>query len=226
MKKRNVLFLFTTSSLFYVLTCLSTPFSLALRDRSISNQINYINDRMIHGADEDLQDQYPEGYIFANALFALSLIEANDNRNCPIIDRCIDNLISDKAKATFENKYWNQYGAFYNGWVGYTLKKYIDSPIFENSSIPSKTFVGHSKLAYGTERGLKDSCVLIETYSDMIWPGDNFVCLASFDTARYNSLSKCLDSLLIEQKDKDGLYYHFVDNNEPLSRGSSQALIT
>lgn len=225
MKKRHYFFLSIIGCTLYILTCLSPPYSSNFRDRSFSNQVAYINDRLIEGAADDLQDQYPEGYNFANALFALSLIEANDNRYCPIIDRCIDNLISDKAKSTFEFKSWNQYGAFYNGWVGFTLKQYINSPIFENSSIPSKTFVEHSKLTFGIQRALKDSCSLLETYSGLIWPGDNFACMASLDSATIRPLGICLDSTLYKNIDTDGLYYHFINKN-PISRGSSQALIT
>ena len=93
--------------LLYMVLALNTPYSSYLVHRSVQNQIVYLQNKFIQREDLVLQDKYPEGLVFSNALFALSLIEevnndpiANHKLN-PMIDACILRLVCEEATSNF-----------------------------------------------------------------------------------------------------------------------------
>ncbi len=115
----------------------STPFVNFLLNRSIKNQITYLQQEFDNGLGEKLQSRYPEGQLFGNLLFALSLIkysEINNNIDVNIIEKAILRTTNETAKNNFTKDLPLEYGAFYNGWINFTLKKYIKSNIFQRSS--------------------------------------------------------------------------------------------
>ena len=63
----------------YLIITLITPYNLFLQKRSIKNQITYIQSKMELGEDNVIQRRFPEGKIFSNALFALSIINSNED---------------------------------------------------------------------------------------------------------------------------------------------------
>lgn len=114
----------------YVLICFLVPFIRFLHERSIENQINYLQFQFKDNLGEKLQNIYPEGKLFSNLVFALSIIEFSEydkNINAENVENAILRTISKDAAKNFDDGLKLKYGAFYNGWINYTLKKYIEA---------------------------------------------------------------------------------------------------
>jgi len=127
------------SLLIYILLNLFTPFSAFFLKRSINNQIDFIADALSKEQDAVLQKKYPEGMSFSNAIFALAIIDFNGGsesikkNHAQLVDRCINRLLSQNNKANFSKRLKLPYGAFYNGWCNFVLKKYLTSDLFSLS---------------------------------------------------------------------------------------------
>ncbi len=120
----------------YIMLGLLMPFIGFLQRRSIENQINYLHSQFNFNLGEKLQTIYPEGQLFSNIIFALSIIEYSkyDKKiNPENVENAIMRTISKDAVKNFDEGFNIKYGAFYNGWINYTLKKYIDSELFLKS---------------------------------------------------------------------------------------------
>lgn len=213
----------------YLLLTLLTSHSKFLLDRSIGNQINHINTQLINGGDDKLQKRYPEGYIFSNSIFALSLIELHELRlqdsksYAKNVDRCLRRLLSDQGTESFSKNLSLTHGAFYNGWTNYTLKTYVESELFSHSDHKEYFISEHARLSYLTIEYQKDSITLVETYTDAIWPADNLICLLSLPDDQIKLQEKWLQALIENSSNNLDLINH--DNyDRSIARGSSQAL--
>lgn len=222
----GLIILISTVSIFCILQ-LSVPHSDFLLKKSIEGQISGISDRLESNEDIGLQARYPEGYVFANAIFALSVIESHEkglvfNQPNLMVDKCIVKLLSNDCKARFNGGLDPKYGAFYNGWTGYVLNKYIRSGLFETSMIRNKVILEFKNVQNQILDVQCDSIKLLESYGGQVWPADNVVCMSILDPGyRYlainwfNKLPKAVDSEMI---------CHYYESNCEV-RGASQALI-
>jgi len=214
--------------LFVVAFNLITPYSDFLLRRSIENQIEYLNTRFNNGLGEKLQYRYPEGELFGNLIFALSLIEyskKSDFIRINLIEEAIFRAISKEAKSNFTKELPLEYGAFYNGWINFTLKSYIESEAFK---ISKKKNVFKNLYAQILDRIIevqRDSIQLLETYSNSIWPADNLACIASLSSENKELKKLWLEKIKVKSKSNIGLINHCGEFPSEV-RGSSQALIT
>ncbi len=207
---------------------LSTPYSDFLLRRSITNQIAYLINKFETGLGKKLQERYPEGELFGNLIFALSLIKYSEKYEIPDINQ-IENAIlittSKEAKSNYTKDLPLEYGAFYTGWINFTLKKYIESEIFKRST-KKKTFINlYRHFSNKIIEVQKGSIQLLESYSNSIWPADNIVCIASLDAENQELKKQWLDKIRIKSKSDKKLINHYGNNPSEI-RGSSQALIT
>lgn len=205
-----------------------TPFSDFLLKRSINNQISYLTTEFENGLGGKLQNRYPEGKMFSNLLFALSLIkysESSDKIQPILIEEAILRTTSESAKSNFTKDLSLRYGAFYNGWLNFTLKKYIKSNIFKKSVNKEVFQKLYRKITFRITEIQKDSIKLIETYSNSIWPADNLACIASLDIDAKEIKEKWLNRIINQSESEYNLINHNADIPNEI-RGSSQALIT
>lgn len=219
----RILCLFT---LCYILACLITPFSPLLKNRSIKNQINFLIDQA--NADDKLQEVYPEGLMFFNALLALSIIEYSHNSSkdhsfySSQVESIINKMLSEKATENFPLNQQLPRGAFYNGWLNFTIKKYLQCPLIEYSkSIKDIEFL-HDSLSLQIVNTQKDSLTILESYPGANWPADNLVCLVSLDDP-FKELKNDWVQLLKSNSTSSLINHDFSDLS--VSRGSSQSLI-
>ena len=213
----------------YGLTNLITPFNTYLRNRSIINQINYLSTKLNEGYDDELQNKFPEGKVFSNAILALSIIEYCDQNLNPdtkyavIVDKCITRLLSEKTLSHFNPSVFPEYGIFYNGWTNYVFNKYKNSRLFEFSNIRDKVLLKSEIIEKRIENTLSDSIRILETYPGLSWPADNFIGLISLESDSIREL--WLEMLINSTEHPSGLVGHY-GGTEPTIRGSSGALIT
>lgn len=201
------------------------PHNGFLLERSIDNQISFLEKKFSKQLDGQLQKVYPEGKLFSNLIFALSIIEYSnykDGLDAKIVDNSIFASISGKAKSNYEEHLLLPYGAFYNGWINFTLKKYVESKLIASSPNKEKIVELHRQFTERIVKSQMDSVQLLDTYLGSIWPADNLLCIASLDE-EYNSLKKEWLSK-IKLTSKDELINHYGGDSTEV-RGSSQALI-
>lgn len=212
----------------YLFINLVTPFSGFLLNRSIENQIHYIDKQLKNGADDDLQKRYPEGKIFSNSIFTLSLIEYNkkhsysSNENSIVVDRCVQRLLEKNTSAYFPSNVNPQYGSFYNGWINLVLKSYIESSSFEFSKIKEQVLEANKQFEKRIANAQLDSVRILESYNKAYWPADNLVAIASLDDSLKNLKQQWLQKLLDESETN---LIHHIGSKKHQIRGTSQSLI-
>jgi hypothetical protein len=213
----------------YILLCLATPFNKFLRNRSIKNQINYLNKTLNAGYDDELQIRFPEGKQFSNSLLALSAIEYCDKNKienekyASIIDGCINRILSERNLSTFDVSLKPQYGMFYCGWTNLVLQSYIKSNLFHHSNIKEDILSKSAEINSQIISTQQDSLRILDTYRGSHWPADNLIGLISIDNDTIQS--QWLDKILQTSQHKSGLINHAGSNKSKI-RGSSQALMT
>ncbi len=208
---------------------LCTGYSQVLLKRSINNQISYISQELQKGAGETLQQAFPEGMTFGHAIFSLSIIEArpsavlSDQESAILIDHSILQLISEKNTQVYDKTLVPTYGAFYNGWTNFILKKYRESNSYEYSSIQRTVNKAYEDISKRIVDAQEEQVHLLDTYHSSIWPADNLMCIASLDTSHYNLQKAWYHNLIDSSDNHRGLINH--DAFQPkISRGSSLAL--
>lgn len=225
-KVKNTFKLIAFLMLSYLFLAFITPFNKHLHKRSIENQINYLLDQK--DMDIELQSRYPEGYIFFNALLALSIVEYYDqsiNEKTQFskdLDRLMDKLLSKSASNNFPTSQKLSNGAFYNGWVNFTLRKYLNSTLFETSHSKIRFRQAYDSLTNVIVQSQLDSLTILDTYPGSYWPGDNLICAASLPSHYSEIKSEWIQ--LLKTTSKSNLIHH-DDMNLNKVRGSSQSLI-
>ncbi len=228
-KKKFLLIILGLASLLYILLSFLTPFSKSLRERSLKAQINYIAQELKEEKDLELQRRFPEGLMFANALFSLSLMNFdgqkpfNDVEKSKLIENCIERIHSPVNLEYFDQSLTAEYGAFFQGWSNYVLKKYIHSDLFKHSIDKQKFLHLYRDKTALLEAVQSDSAQVLESYYGSVWPADNLACISSLpDTSMVRS--KWLQKIKENSEHPLGLINH--DNyDKKLARGSSQSLI-
>jgi len=207
---------------------MATPFTKFLNSRSIKHQINYINDIMVDGEDDRLQQRFPEGKLFSNAIFTLSILEFCENNDCSkehysrIVDKNIKRIISDSTLNSFNEYISPPYGMFYNGWANYVMKKYKRSELFKLSSIKELITEQSAMIEQRIVNRQKDSIRILDSYAGVDWPADNIIGLISIDDVIIQK--KWLDTLLNTSESETRLIHH-SGSHKGIIRGSSQSLI-
>ncbi|MEM9548824.1 MAG: hypothetical protein AAGA77_22760 [Bacteroidota bacterium] len=213
----------------YLLICLITPFNSFLKNRSIEHQITFLSELLDEGYDVQLQNRYPEGKLFSNAILALSVIDycnrnyKVDERYQTIVDNCIRRIQSSETLHPFNSTMSPAYGMFYNGWVSYVCSEYQKSKLFKTSKlkieITELTDSIEKRLVLAQEPDLR----ILDTYAGANWPADNLIGLISLknDTLKQQWMHKLFQTA----KHDSGLIHHSGFDYATI-RGSSSAMIT
>ena len=177
-----VLYAMGVLTIWFGFNCL-VPFNKFLLTNSIQAQVTGIADRLENGGDSAMQSQYPEGFVFANAIFVLTLTELYAN-NIQIQDmdvmteKSVRKLLSGEAKSPFNGQMSPQYGAFYCGWTGFAINNYLSSGFNIKPEFKDSLEVHLSSLRDELFEALGDSVRVLETYPGLNWPADNIVCMS------------------------------------------------
>lgn len=234
-----VLIIWINCNLYY------TPKVLAVGRDSVSEDLLYqlrgLKAQIENGADEEMQEIYPEGYVFLNAVYGLAwykLISAlpngseYSNEALKEIETCWTKINSNYARAQFEEDLPLPYGAYYTGWSNYFLGKKLEIQS-ANQRNPSEV-IRFKKNCDQITSALNTDMYPVSYYGQA-WPADVMMCVASLKQhdklfgSKYDEVIKKWIEQVTSKLDTNGLIPHAADpgngNVIEAARGSSQSLI-
>lgn len=203
-------------------------------------QLRHIKKEIDGGAASEMQQIYPEGFVFLHSLYALTwsdfLTDINPNSSLfeegfKEITRSCESVNSEEGRYAFSPYQPLEYGAFYVGWNTYLLGRKL------------KLSMNNARDVTDFKRGCKQIAEFIRTsetpyassYPELAWPADMVVCVAALslhDKIFEPSYRKVIDLWLMKIKsrlDANGLIPHGVDwrsgNSQAGARGSSLSLM-
>lgn len=211
-------------------------------DLNLVGQLHFLKGALHeNNAGAAAQNQYPEGFMFIHALYALAWCDAvmdlpPENmfyqEAVEEVGYCLQQMESPKGNEVFDSSLPLKFGAFYRGWLAYVRGRYFQ--LDRNNTMVFKQFEADcSAIAAAIQETQKP---YLESYNGLAWPADNIVCLAAltlhdqllevqFATVRVNWLERIKGTLAPDSH----LIPHGYDlqRNSPLEgiRGSSQALM-
>jgi hypothetical protein len=203
-------------------------------------QLRTLRQSLDKGADIEMQEIFPEGYMFINALYGLSWCEfaSQLNRNSDVykeaqseVDYAFRKVSGKNGYSVFDKSLPLPNGAFYNGWCNYLLAKKL-----ELSDVGMK----ESEIEL-----FKYNCSLIaevlqeqtypESYVGRSWPADVFLCVSALSLhdklfeKKYNALIAQWIQKVKNNLDENNLIPHSAKpfSGKPLesARGASLSLI-
>lgn len=167
-----------------------TPQCLGGMNQDVLNQLNHLEKELKdHQAAQNMQNIFPEGFVFSNVLYGLAWVDVLENadkqsevfkKGCAEIRWSIEQINSEQGKSTFDADLSLPYGAFYNGWLTYLQGKYLQlkNPIDLDTTIDNQFKINCLAIQKAIE---KTELPYLESYTQAAWPADNILCLASLD---------------------------------------------
>jgi hypothetical protein len=209
-------------------------------NHSLLTELRGLKHSIANDTDIEMQQLYPEGYIFLNAIYALAWCNAIEGlaENSTIYEEGIEEVIksfqkinSDRGRGHFYPSLPIPYGSFYAGWNNYVLarKLQITRPgDYDTSEV--KSFKHQSaKIA-----SVLNHQVYPPSYYGSAWPADVMTGIASLsihDKLFAPKYQEIISNWLHDVKmnlDSLGLIPHEVNpidaRNTKNARGSSQSL--
>jgi len=184
---------------------------------------------MASGLFDKQQNRYPEGKVFAYALFALAVIEqgAESDRTAikraQMVDASIRALMDKYTLDNFNEQLDPPYGAYYNGWTNLVLRRYLSSDLYQYSKKKELCRKSYQQICNRLISAKIKTSGLLETYTEGYWPADNIVAMTSLPDSSTIKTSWANEILSIRD-DSLGLILHGLDDRQ-LVRGCSQAMI-
>ncbi len=194
-----------------------------------------------NAAGEKMQQIFPEGFVFLNALYGLTWCELiSDNTDKDIkdeavqeIDWALEQLNSENAKQLFKHDLLLKNGVFYRGWTNYLLAKRLIIAPFTNAQ-KQLYLKNYEEIANAFDT---NTSPYLESYYMASWPADNVVAIASLslrDKVLYEStptkdIIKPWITKVEANLDQHGRIPHSVNwktgESASESRGNSMSLI-
>jgi hypothetical protein len=224
----------------------SENYSYSEKKADILLQLNFLESGLKNeNLGEQMQQMFPEGFVFINALYGLTWCEialSDSENDTKIKEKALHEALfayneinSDNAKWPFDPDISPKYGIFYCGWKNYLLSKIlsIDST-FEGHEIYEKDFKNQCDSILSALKNSKSP--YLQSYSFQSWPADMFVGIASLSnydkiySPRYKGEIDAWINEILQRPDPSTLLVpHKVDSKTGKSiqgsRGSSMSLI-
>lgn len=213
-------------------------------NEDLYHQLQFLKNELQQGAATDMQNIFPEGFIFIQALYGLAWYDmARPLKNThPIyqeaiqeLDDVIAQLHSEDGTYIFQKKLPLEYGAFYKGWTSYMIGKRL---ALQTDTIQDVTLIQtFKKNCFQIKNAIEKSREpYLESYADRTWPADNILCLASialhdkifkpqFEKTRKTWLTLIKSHLDPQTKLIPHSVYPNSNRVREGARGSSQSLI-
>lgn len=217
----------------------------AEKKKDVLLQLNYLESAIKYeNLGERMQQIFPEGYVFVNALYGLAWCEValSDINDTKTKDKAIqeslyayENIDSEFAKLIFPADLNPPLGIFYCGWKNYLLSKILSvSDTFPNSEKYISQFSMQSEQIVNALQA--SDCPFPESYGGQSWPADVFVAMASVSNydkifaPKHQQIITDWIHLVKDQLDPEtGMVPHKVDaeNGKTIqgARGCSMGLI-
>ncbi|MEL6942863.1 MAG: hypothetical protein AAFO82_09360 [Bacteroidota bacterium] len=176
-------------------------------NQEVINQLHYLEKQLGRGAAQEMQSIFPEGFIFLHSLIALSWSDVAKDINpqselFPLaikrIDQSLGRIQSEEGKQIFPKGMNPTHGAFYNGWLAYTMGSRL---LLQSDALLTTRFQKTCK-RIATAYQEQDYNYL-KSYEGAIWPADNMLCLASLqlhDRIFNSNYRPIVDSCLLQIK--------------------------
>lgn len=206
-------------------------------------QLNHLKEKLHGGAASEMQQIYPEGYVFLTALYGLSWVEVAEGLSVESalgqeahqeVDWVIDELFSEEARRPFSKHISPAYGIFYRGWSNYVLGRKLKLlPPEKRDSVAVRQLQATADEIIGAWSGQESP--FLPSYEQACWPADMMVAMASvaitedlFPGRYTTSIQLWLDTI-DSYTDSLGMISHSCDCTtgavREAARGSSQSLI-
>jgi len=211
---------------------------------SVVAQLNFLKGEMQNNAALDMQNIYPEGFVFLNALYGLSWINAVEDlpKNSRLYKEGLqeatwayNQINSGDGKRVFEQNLPLEYGAFYSGWSNYLLGSLL---AMDGENIETEKYQQQFKKKCDqiAEAISKSETPYLETYGGLAWPADVVIAVASlnlhdkaFDEKYSEEISNWIQKVKLNVDPETGLVPQAADYKSGKSiegaRGSSQSLM-
>lgn len=206
-------------------------------------QLRFLKTEIHNGAAMHMQESYPEGFIFMNALYGLSW--CGFAQKLPYDSKlyreaqtetgwAYKQIDSETGRAPFQKSLPVPYGAFYAGWRNYLLAKKlsIEQPAFRDTNEMNAFEKQSAEIASGI---VATGSPFPESYSGMAWPADaspGIASLAIHDHLLAPKYTTVITEWIEKAKhglDENGLLPHQVNpvTNHIIqaAKGESQSLI-
>lgn len=208
-------------------------------------QLNFLEEQLKEkNAWVEMQQLFPEGFVFINALYGLAWCELAmaESDNSAFKERAVSEALyayrmidSDYGKIVFDQNLSLEYGVFYRGWENYLLSKILSvDTSFNGARFFIETYKDNcndiiSSLKYS-------ETPYLESYFKKAWPADMFVAMASicahdrlFEPIYENDINLWLQKVEQKLDTATNLFPHSVNyyNGKQTegARGCSNALI-
>jgi len=213
-------------------------------DTSIA-QLRFLQETLSDDAAEQMQQLFPEGYVFTWTLYGLTaaqvarLLPSKDPRRTHFLAeaaRAVEHVRSPQARSTFNAELQPPYGAFYASWSIYLFAEYIRSAGI--SKVPD-TFLNlfEAECAQFAAALNRSESPFLPSYSHASWPADTAVGVAALGihdailTRRYgDTIVRWIARARLHVDPKLGALSHAADaeTGAPIGgvRGSSLALMS
>lgn len=210
----------------------------------LKEQLYSLKGEMRHGAANEMQGVFPEGFVFMNAMYGLAICNHLTNSGghlSPDLKEFREDLKdvsialhSQDATGIFNEALPLPYGAYYNGWVTYFEGKRlsIEDPNSRDSLQVAQFETACQRIAKAYQ---KSETPYLESYHLNTWPADNILCIAALRlhdqlfSPKYEALvSDWLDKIKPLVDPATGLIPHSVNMDGKMlegARGSSQTLM-
>ncbi|RSK51439.1 hypothetical protein [Hymenobacter rigui] len=162
-----------------------------VRDRPVNQdvvaQLQFLRGRMHQGAGAQMQELYPEGFVYLNTLYALTWTEllpqlppasALHTEALTEVKWALQEIQSPAAQTIFEHDLPLPFGAFYQGWSAYALGRYLHAlPPSQRDTASLRLF---NRQCTGIATALAGSpSPWLESYAGAAWPADGVMCVAA-----------------------------------------------
>lgn len=204
------------------------------------SELRGLQQALNENADVEMQEIYPEGYVFLNSMYALawtSFLRHEEHQNYfteghAEIQKAWNKIDSETGKSPFSEDLPLPYGAFYNGWSTYVLGWKLR---LEPVSMGNEQEIQQFRQQCDQIADAIQHSTYPESYHSAAWPADVMLCVASLSIhdqvfePRYVEIVQDWLKEVKTKLDSRGLIPHAVhaENGVPSvnARGSSMALM-
>lgn len=145
-------------------------------------QLEFVRSALEGGADHDAQRQFPEGYLFANALYGMAWVQVGltDTARADAAVKearwALSRIESSDGTAPFSAGLVPAYGVFYAGWTNWLRGGIIALQEVPDASESARYEQASAELAAAFERS---ATPFLQAYPQQAWPVDSTVAIAS-----------------------------------------------
>lgn len=210
-------------------------------NNDVVKQYHYLKSKMDAGAAIDMQQLFPEGYMFMNALYGITAAEIAIAAEGKLKQeaymegyKSYVNMDSEAGRSIFPDKLPLPYGAYYRGWTTYQLGKLLAAgdSIRQDEELVVAFKTGCHEIATAIQHSPSP---YLESYEGFAWPADMMLCLAAlalhdrlFEPVYDSIIAKWVSTVKL-RLDIHGMLPHRVHANDGMpaegARGCSMSLM-